>query len=77
MTKRTLLASLISLFILLTVTASTAAYPELVPNEPAWTVVASLNTARFANTATLLPNGQVLIVGGSDGTNVFTDAEGV
>src|SRR5205807_2185221 len=31
-----------------------------------WTVTDSLNTARYLHTATLLPNGMVLVAGGLD-----------
>jgi hypothetical protein len=44
------------------------------PAAGTWSITASLNTARFFHTATLLPNGQVLVAGGatrnySDPTN--------
>lgn len=34
-----------------------------------WTSAGSLSTARFGHTATLMPNGQVLVMGGSNATN--------
>jgi hypothetical protein len=40
-----------------------------------WTAPASLNTAREQHTATLLPNGMVLIAGGSGSSSVLTSAE--
>jgi hypothetical protein len=47
-------------------------------DEPAsvtWTATGSLNTARYFHTATLLPNGMVLVAGGWEGFNPFTSAE--
>jgi hypothetical protein len=41
------------------------------PATQTFTVVGSLNTARLAHTATLLPNGQVLIASGLDNTAEF------
>jgi galactose oxidase-like protein len=38
------------------------------PASGTWTVTGSLNTAREAHTATLLPNGMVLVAGGFDST---------
>ena len=39
-------------------------------NRPAapgtWSLTDSMNTARYSHTATLLPNGQVLVAGGID-----------
>jgi hypothetical protein len=42
------------------------------PATGTWSVTGSLNTPRYSHTATLLPNGKVLIVGGSNDAN-FTD----
>src|SRR5947207_14970505 len=42
-------------------------------DEPAsgtWTVTGSLNTARYLHTATLLPNGMVLVAGGFDSNSI-------
>ena len=41
-----------------------------------WTLTGSLNTGRFEYTATLLPNGMVLVAGGFDSNNnVLASAE--
>jgi N-acetylneuraminic acid mutarotase len=45
------------------------------PANGTWTVTGSLSTARDFQTATLLPNGKVLVAGGSDNTTSFTSAE--
>src|SRR5215471_3839287 len=40
-----------------------------------WEYTGSLNTARFHHTATLLPDGRVLVVGGEDGRDALASAE--
>ena len=45
------------------------------PASGTWTTTGNLNTRRFAHTATLLPNGKVLVMGGNDGTNITASAE--
>jgi hypothetical protein len=42
------------------------------PASGTWTVTGSLSIARRRSTATLLPNGKVLVAGGDDGTNTST-----
>jgi hypothetical protein len=37
------------------------------PASGTWMATGSLNTARFVHTATLLPNGTVLVAGGNEG----------
>jgi Kelch motif/Galactose oxidase, central domain len=41
------------------------------PSSDTWSVTGSLTTARWLHTATLLPNGQVLVTGGIDATNTY------
>ena len=41
-------------------------YPLVI--DPTWSVTGDLNTARFQHTATLLPNGKVLVAGGNNGS---------
>src|SRR6202050_2519163 len=45
-----------------------AALPLSAQAPGAWTISGSLNTARANHAAAALPNGQALIVGGSDGS---------
>ena len=40
-----------------------------------WTATGEMTTARISHTATLLPNGQVLVAGGSNDGDVFASAE--
>lgn len=45
------------------------------PAAGTWQATGSLATGRSAHTATLLPNGKVLVVGGVNGTGVLSSAE--
>src|SRR6266436_761280 len=47
----------------------------VVPSGGSWTLTGSLNTGRFEYTATLLPNGMVLVAGGVDSSGNFASAE--
>src|SRR6266852_1917063 len=49
-----------------TVLAVSSAVPALAGSSGTWTRTGSLNVARGEETATLLPNGQVLVAGGAD-----------
>src|SRR5580693_5304326 len=40
-----------------------------IPSGGSWTLTGNLNTGRFEYTATLLPNGMVLVAGGFDSNN--------
>jgi N-acetylneuraminic acid mutarotase len=44
-------------------------------SEGTWSVNGNLNTARFGHRAALLPNGDVLVAGGSDGSKSVSSAE--
>jgi N-acetylneuraminic acid mutarotase len=45
------------------------------PANDAWTTVASMSTTRFFHTATLLPNGQVLVAGGFGDSGITASTE--
>jgi hypothetical protein len=45
------------------------------PTSGAWSITGNLADARYFHTDTLLPDGKVLVVGGTDGSNSLTSAE--
>src|SRR5262249_24071898 len=55
------------------VVAAGLRYPAMI--DPSWTATGSMGTARAQHTATLLPNGEVLVAGGFDGTSFVSSAE--
>jgi len=54
---------------------ATTAVPGLAQSSGTWTTTGSMNTARARHTATLLPNGKVLMTGGFNQTNLLASAE--
>ena len=78
---KTLLSTLVRsrLFIVLALGALTVlpAVPTLAAGSGTWTLTGSLHVARADSTATLLPNGQVLAVGGeSTSAELYNPATG-
>lgn len=49
--------------------------PQPTQAAPSWKTIASLNTARYGHTVTLLPNGKVLVAGGYTGSDSLSSAE--
>jgi len=59
-----------------TVLVVSSAIPALAESSGTWTKTGSLNVSRGEETATLLPNGQVLVAGGADfNWNGYASAE--
>src|SRR6267378_888043 len=50
-------------FLALLLFAATMTFAQT-PGPPSWTFTGSLKTKRYGHTATLLPNGKVMVVGG-------------
>src|ERR1035437_6563990 len=55
--------------------AATTPLPALAANSGTWANTGSMNTTRTAHSATLLPNGQVLVAGGESSAGGLTSAE--
>src|SRR2546428_4916314 len=69
------LTVLIMAVIAVTVFAASARPAFTQSTGPSWSYTGSLNTPRYGHTATLLPNGKVLVVGGASGADLLDSAE--
>jgi N-acetylneuraminic acid mutarotase len=52
-----------------------APFPAFAASSGTWAITGSLNTPRAGHSATLLPNGQVLVAGGESSSGVLASAE--
>ena len=75
MKPRHLLRSLLALPFALLALAPSATRAAAPAASGTWTVTGSLHTPAAGQSATLLPNGQVLVAGGFDGVNLIGSAE--
>jgi N-acetylneuraminic acid mutarotase len=70
-----LILALVGLMCAVTLMLSTARLATAQAVGPSWSITGSLNTGRQFHTATLLPNGKVLVAGGNDSNRSFKSAE--
>src|SRR5437773_652659 len=73
--QMTLRFTLISLFAALLTFAAKAQIQQRPTGDPSWVPTGNLGTERASHTATLLPNGKVLVAGGVGSSGISSRAE--
>src|SRR5206468_7275980 len=71
--QMTLRFTLISLFAALLTFAAKAQIQQRPTGDPSWVPTGNLGTERASHTATLLPNGKVLVAGGVDSSLIVVE----